>query len=109
MPDGFDVMFKCTGVEPCIQTSIYAAVTSRKVMLPLSTAATREVDVHGSFRYMHTYPTVLALLAEGKLSNIENIIMHCFAHAVYRSDAQGGRPRLVPLHAHVPHRARAAR
>ncbi|OBZ65121.1 Sorbitol dehydrogenase [Grifola frondosa] len=79
MPDAFDVVFKCTGAEPCIQTSIYAAVTSGKVMLPLSAAATREVDVHASFRYTHTYPTALALLAEGKLSNIEKIITHCIA------------------------------
>ncbi|RPD54951.1 GroES-like protein [Lentinus tigrinus ALCF2SS1-7] len=86
MPDGFDIVFECTGAEPCIQMSIHAAVTGGKVMLvgmgarnvtlPLSAAATREVDIHGSFRYAHTYPTALALLASGKLPNIENIITH---------------------------------
>ena len=86
MPDGFDVVFECTGAEPCIQMSIHAAVTGGKVMLvgmgarnvtlPLSAAATREVDIHGSFRYAHTYPTALALLASGKLPNIERIITH---------------------------------
>ncbi|KAI0628524.1 GroES-like protein [Trametes polyzona] len=89
MPDGFDLVFECTGAEPCIQMSIHAAVTGGKVMLvgmgsrnvtlPLSAAATREVDIHGSFRYAHTYPTALALLASGKLPNIEKIITHRFA------------------------------
>ncbi|KAI1794299.1 GroES-like protein [Ganoderma leucocontextum] len=88
MPDGFDIVFECTGAEPCIQMSIHAAVTggkvmlvgmgSRNVMLPLSAAATREVDIHGSFRYAHTYPTALQLLAGGKLPNIEKIITHRF-------------------------------
>lgn len=88
MPDGFDVVFECTGAEPCIQMSVHAAVTGGKVMLvgmgarnvtlPLSTAATREVDIHGSFRYANTYPTALALLASGKLPNIESIITHRF-------------------------------
>ncbi|KAH9836254.1 GroES-like protein [Rhodofomes roseus] len=87
-PDGFDVVFECTGAEPCIQMSVHAAVTggkvmlvgmgSRNVMLPLSAAATREVDVLGSFRYANTYPTALALLAAGKLPNIEKIISHRF-------------------------------
>ncbi|KAI0821925.1 GroES-like protein [Trametes gibbosa] len=89
MPDGFDLVFECTGAEPCIQMSIHAAVTggkvmlvgmgSRNVMLPLSAAATREVDIHGSFRYAHTYPTALALLASGKLPGIEKIITHRFS------------------------------
>ena len=88
MPDGADVVFECTGAEPCIQMSVHAAVTGGKVMLvgmgsrnvtlPLSAAALREVDIHGSFRYAHTYPTALALLAEGKLPNIEKIITHRF-------------------------------
>ncbi|KAI8972890.1 GroES-like protein [Trametes punicea] len=89
MPDGFDLVFECTGAEPCIQMSIHAAVTGGKVMLvgmgsrnvtlPLSAAATREVDILGSFRYAHTYPTALALLASGKLPNIEKIITHRFS------------------------------
>ncbi|EPT02143.1 hypothetical protein FOMPIDRAFT_1144069 [Fomitopsis schrenkii] len=87
-PDGFDVVFECTGAEPCIQMSVHAAVTGGKVMLvgmgsrnvtlPISAAATREVDILGSFRYANTYPTALALLAAGKLPNIEKIISHRF-------------------------------
>ncbi|KDQ58471.1 hypothetical protein JAAARDRAFT_206389 [Jaapia argillacea MUCL 33604] len=88
MQDGFDVVFECTGAEPCIQMAIHAATTggkvmlvgmgSRNVMLPLSAAATREVDIHGSFRYANTYPTALALLASGKLKNVEKLVTHRF-------------------------------
>lgn len=49
---------------------------SRNVMLPLSAAALREVDIHGSFRYANTYPEALKLLGSGKLRNIEKLITH---------------------------------
>ncbi|KAI6098379.1 GroES-like protein [Pisolithus croceorrhizus] len=85
-PDGYDVVFECTGAESCIQMSIHAAVTggkvmlvgmgSRNVMLPISAAALREVDIQGSFRYANTYPKALSLLASGKLQNIEKLVTH---------------------------------
>ncbi|OCH85834.1 GroES-like protein [Obba rivulosa] len=84
--DGFDVVFECTGAEPCIQMSVHAAATGGKVMLvgmgtrnvtlPLSAAALREVDILGSFRYAHTYPAALALLAAGALPGIEQLVTH---------------------------------
>jgi len=49
---------------------------SRNVLLPLSTAALREVDIHGSFRYANTYPTAIGLLSSGKLENVEKLISH---------------------------------
>jgi L-iditol 2-dehydrogenase len=49
---------------------------SRNILLPLSAAALREVDIHGSFRYANTYPTALALLASGKLKNVEKLVTH---------------------------------
>lgn len=49
---------------------------SRNVLLPLSTAALREVDIQGSFRYANTYPTAIELLSSGKLENIEELISH---------------------------------
>jgi len=87
-PDGFDLVLECTGAEAAIQMSVHAAITggkvtligmgSRNVMLPLSTAAVREVDIFGSFRYANTYPTALSLLASGKLKNVEKLITHRF-------------------------------
>lgn len=48
-------------------------------MLPLSAAAIREVDIHGSFRYANTYPTALELLSSGKLDNVEKLVTHRFS------------------------------
>ncbi|KAG6888647.1 hypothetical protein C0992_007964 [Termitomyces sp. T32_za158] len=87
-PAGFDVVFECTGAEPVIQMSVHTAIAGGKVMLigmgtrnvvlPLSTAALREVDIQGSFRYANTYPAALALLASGKLKNVDKLITHRF-------------------------------
>ncbi|KAG6819946.1 hypothetical protein H0H93_007152 [Arthromyces matolae] len=87
-PAGFDVVFECTGAEPVIQMSVHTAKAGGKVMLigmgtrnvvlPLSAAALREVDIQGSFRYANTYPAALALLASGKLKNVEKLITHRF-------------------------------
>jgi len=88
-PDGFDVVFECTGAEPCVQMSIHACIAGGKVLLigmgscnvtlPISAAATREVDILGSFRYANTYPEALALLSSGKLPSIEKLITHRFS------------------------------
>ncbi|KLO14417.1 GroES-like protein [Schizopora paradoxa] len=88
-PDGFDVVFECTGAEPCIQMSVHAAIAggkvmlvgmgSRNIVLPVSAAQTREVDILGSFRYANTYPTALKLLGSNTLPNIEKLITHRFS------------------------------
>ncbi|KAF8196011.1 GroES-like protein [Pholiota molesta] len=72
-PEGFDVVFECTGAESVIQMSVYAAVTGGRVMLigmgtraaylPVASFALREVDIRGSFRYAGTYKEALALLS----------------------------------------------
>ncbi|KAJ6580012.1 chaperonin 10-like protein [Mycena vulgaris] len=88
-PDGFGVVFECTGAEPCIQMSIHAAISGGKVMfvgmgagnvmVPLSTAAVREVDIQGAFRYANIYPVALALFVSGKLKNIDALVTHRFS------------------------------
>jgi len=87
-PNGFDVVFECTGAETAIQMSINTAMAggkvmligmgTRNIMLPLSTAALREVDIQGSFRYCNTYPEALQLLSSGSLENMEKLITHRF-------------------------------
>lgn len=51
---------------------------TRNIMLPLSTAALREVDIQGSFRYCNTYPEALKLLSSGELGDVEKLITHRF-------------------------------
>lgn len=49
---------------------------TRNVMLPLSAAALREVDIQGSFRYANTYTDALALLSAGQLQGIDKLVTH---------------------------------
>ena len=87
-PEGFDVVLECTGAESCIQMTIFSAKTGGKVMLigmgtraaylPLSTAALREIDILGSFRYCDTYPAALSLLAEGSIPMVSKLVTHRF-------------------------------
>lgn len=103
-PDGFDVVFECTGAESCIQMSVFSAVPGSKIMLigmgsstvplPVSSAAIREVDILGSFRYAGTWGPAVDLLhrswrlteqnasnwgfQEGGLGDVGRLITHRF-------------------------------
>ena len=84
---GFDRVFECTGVPPCVQLGIYAATAGGKMILvgmgspvqtlPLGAAALREVDIIGVFRYANCYPAAIALFASGKLDGVaESLCTH---------------------------------
>jgi len=66
-------VYECTGVETCLQSSIYATKPGGKIMiigmgtpvltLPISAAALREVDLIGVFRYANTYRPAIEMLS----------------------------------------------
>ncbi|KAF4119906.1 L-iditol 2-dehydrogenase [Geosmithia morbida] len=67
-------VYECTGVETCLQASIYSAKPGGKIMiigmgtpiltLPMSAAALREVDLVGVFRYANTYAPAIKMLSD---------------------------------------------
>ncbi|KAI7899194.1 chaperonin 10-like protein [Cokeromyces recurvatus] len=79
------VVFDCTGVEVCVQMSIYLVKNNGKVVLvgmgasvqSLSVAdiSAREVDIRGVMRYCNTYPTAVEMLASGKV-DLKSLITH---------------------------------
>ncbi|KAL2198816.1 chaperonin 10-like protein [Corynascus similis CBS 632.67] len=83
--------YECTGVEACLQASIYATAPGGRIMLigmgnpiqtlPISAAALREVDLVGVFRYANTYPRVIELLASKnpRLPNFTKLITQRFS------------------------------
>ncbi|CAJ2503186.1 Uu.00g105800.m01.CDS01 [Anthostomella pinea] len=83
IPPAFDVVFECTGVEACVQASIYATAPGGAIMLigmgtpiqtlPMSAAALREIDIRGVFRYASTYQYGLELLADREKSGLPDI------------------------------------
>ncbi|MDI1489109.1 MAG: hypothetical protein OHK93_008387 [Ramalina farinacea] len=87
---GFDVVMECTGAEGPTQTAIYAARSGGRVVLvgfgnpvqtlPISSAAMREVDIVGTFRYVRTYQEAIRMLEQGQLDQIvvNNLLTHRF-------------------------------
>ena len=87
LPSGFDRVFECSGVPPCVQLGCYAATAGGKLVLvgmgssgmplPTSAFALREVDVIGVFRYANCYPAAIALFASGQLDGVaEALVTH---------------------------------
>jgi len=79
------VVFDCAGFESSMQTAMLATESGGKVVLvgcgqnemkvPLCSAAQREIDILGIFRFRNTYPTALELMSSGKI-NIDSMITH---------------------------------
>ncbi|CCH42832.1 L-threonine 3-dehydrogenase [Wickerhamomyces ciferrii] len=82
----YDYTFECTGVESCVQTGIFATAPGGKVMfvgmgnpiqhLHIGSAALREVDLLGVFRYANCYPTAIELMSKGKIPALDKMITH---------------------------------
>jgi L-iditol 2-dehydrogenase len=73
-----DVLLECSGAPPVVTAGIHAlrpmgrAVLvgmgpSAEQSLPVSTIQNRELTVTGTFRYAHTYPDAIALVASGRI------------------------------------------
>jgi len=85
LPAGFDRVYECTGVPPCVQMGIFAATAGGKLVLvgmgnpvqtlPLGAAALREVDIIGVFRYANCYPPAIQLFASGKLAGVADALV----------------------------------
>ena len=85
-----DAVFECTGMEPCVQASIYATRPGGRVMLvgmgtpvqtlPISAAALREVDLCGVFRYANTYGEGIEIVRHKKpdVPDLEALVTHRF-------------------------------
>ncbi|KAI8975353.1 chaperonin 10-like protein [Mycotypha africana] len=80
-----DVVFDCTGVEVCVQMSVFLAKNNGKVVLvgmgpsvqsiSVADVSAREVDVRGVMRYCNTYPTAVEMLANGKV-DLKSLVTH---------------------------------
>ncbi|KAI7846856.1 chaperonin 10-like protein [Circinella umbellata] len=85
--EGVDYSLECTGIESSFRSAIMATrdagtcclvgVGKNDQMLPVNNFAMREVDIRGLFRYHHTYPRAISLLASGKLQ-VDHLITHKF-------------------------------
>ncbi|PMB64275.1 Sorbitol dehydrogenase [Beauveria bassiana] len=90
-------VYECTGVETCVQASIYklmlraqATKPGGKVMiigmgtpiltLPMSAAALREVDLLGVFRYANTYARAIELVVNrpAAMPDLSPLVTHHF-------------------------------
>ncbi|ESO87240.1 hypothetical protein LOTGIDRAFT_205809 [Lottia gigantea] len=82
-----DQSVECSGAEFSVNLGIQAtkpggafAVVGHgpdPVAIPITAAIAREIEIRGSFRYMNTWPTAIAMISSGKI-NIKPMISHRF-------------------------------
>ncbi|KAL2847794.1 chaperonin 10-like protein [Aspergillus pseudoustus] len=89
----FEVVLECTGVESCVQASIYAADSGGKVVLigmgtatqtwPISELTGREIDIVSVWRYAHCYPRAVEIMesmaSKGLAPDARKIVTHRFS------------------------------
>ncbi|KAG0708270.1 Sorbitol dehydrogenase [Chionoecetes opilio] len=85
MGDMPNITVECSGAESSIQLGMHATKSGgvmvlvglgpSEVKIPIVTAATREVDILGIFRYVNCYPLALDMIASGKI-NVKPLITH---------------------------------
>ncbi|KAK5258883.1 hypothetical protein LTR40_007020 [Exophiala xenobiotica] len=99
----FSIVFECTGVPSCVQTSIYAAKSGGRVMLvgmgtpnhtlPLSEAGAREIDLMPTWRYAYCYEEAMKIMSvvinDSSTPDIRKLITHRFNGLETLSEAFG--------------------
>lgn len=111
-PYGPDVVIDCAGFQSTLQTGIRACVAGGKLVvvglggeeasLPIASAACKEVDIIGSFRYANTYPLCLKLM-ESKRVDVKPMITHRFGfsekevHAAFDCAARAGQTGAIKV------------
>ncbi|KAK5214072.1 hypothetical protein LTR41_000264 [Exophiala xenobiotica] len=99
----FSIVFECTGVPSCVQTSIYAAKSGGRVMLvgmgtpnhtlPLSEAGAREIDLMPTWRYAYCYEEAMKIMSvvinDSYTPDIRKLITHRFNGLETLSEAFG--------------------
>lgn len=85
--DEFDVLFECSGAAPALSSGLRAlAPAGRAVLIGMGAdEATidvplvqgKELTLKGIFRYAHTYPVALDLIASGAV-DVDSVISHRF-------------------------------
>mmetsp|Transcript_21438 Transcript_21438/g.25270 ORF Transcript_21438/g.25270 Transcript_21438/m.25270 type:complete len:120 (-) Transcript_21438:15-374(-) len=80
-----DCAVDTTGAQDAVSACIRATQSGGKVAmvgigkvqmeLPVIDSIVREVDVRGSFRFCHTYPTCIDMISSGKV-NVKQLITH---------------------------------
>ncbi|XP_078285940.1 sorbitol dehydrogenase-like isoform X2 [Rhinoraja longicauda] len=83
-----DITIECTGAEICMQAGIYATHSGGVLALvgighefakiPILHALLREVDIRGVFKYCHTWPTAIDMLASKRI-DVKPLVTHRFA------------------------------
>jgi len=82
-----NIAIECSGADSSMRTAIYATRSggvvvlvgrgSLNVSLPITNAATREVDIRGLFRYANCYEDALGLITSGKI-DVKSLVTHRF-------------------------------
>ncbi|KAE8675588.1 L-idonate 5-dehydrogenase [Hibiscus syriacus] len=99
------ITIDCVGFNKSITTALSATGTGGKVGLiglaqgdltmPLTSAAVREIDVVGIFRYRNTWPLCIEFLSTGKI-DVKPLITHRFEFSqkgiedAFQTSAGGG-------------------
>ncbi|XP_021775806.1 sorbitol dehydrogenase-like [Chenopodium quinoa] len=106
MGKDIDVTLDCAGFEKTVSTAFGATRNGGKVCLigmghcnmtvPLTPAASREVDVLGVFRYKNTWPQCIEFISSGKI-DVKPLITHRFGFTqedvmkAFETSAKGGK------------------